>query len=268
MKKRTIILFLLIIVLVVGCGLGIYAYQKNVLTTDTVLAYLERQKNIFLSEEQWSTWKYDEETERISTVHLGYEPALEQIITSIPQAAAVQQVNTIPELDPPFVYIGDQMRGNNEKLYYSQGRHILEITLNDRDSLLLLLTLTENGRVYPRVREAYGEGVIRQIQSEINYGDKDIVEFVNGNFFHLSIRTQETAEVLFHCIRNCKHISDITHKMLKPMNTPITAGNGGGDVNWFATTYQETGQQIFFSFEDEDAQALYEYIMSLQPTEG
>ncbi len=258
-------MLILILVLIVGCGISIYVHNKNVPTKDTVISYLERQRDAFLNDDLSDMQEYDEKIEKMIAVHVGYGVTLDQIMLYVARAEAVQQVKAIPGLERPFVFIGDRIRGNNEKLYYSKSGHILEITLNDMDRLMLLLQVTRNGQAYPRVRKAYSEGIISQIQSEINYGDKDIVKIANGEFSYLSIRTQETAEMLYRCIRNCKYIEDATYDSCKPLCPRIEVSeNCYGDLHWLYVNYQKTGQTIHFCFEDEDAQALYKYIMLLQ----
>ena len=60
--------------------------------------------------------------------------------------------------------------------------------------------------MYPEVKEAFSEGVIRQLQKEIVFEDQDVLTFSNGYPESIDIKTPETAEMLFACIRNCVHI--------------------------------------------------------------
>lgn len=71
--------------------------------------------------------------------------------------------------------------------------------------------------MYPEVKEAFSEGVIRQLQNEIVFGDQDVVTFSNGYLEAIDIKTPETAEMLFTCIRNCVQITDLADANLKPM---------------------------------------------------
>lgn len=113
-------------------------------------------------------------------------------------------------------------------------------------------------------KEAFAEGVIRQLQEEIVFGDQDVVTFNNGYLEAIDIKTHETAEMLFACIRNCVQITDLTGVNLKPMELPIEInGRGTGTFQNFYATYQETGQFIGISFSPEDSQSFYDYVMAL-----
>ncbi len=190
---------------------------------------------------------------------------VDRVISWIKKATQVRRVKTIPELAYPHVYVGDQMIGNHEQLYYFKGRKILEFSLGGTDSLGFLLYLCGGvGATYPEVREAFSEGVIRQLQEEIVFGDQDVVTFSNGYLESIDIKTPETAEMLFACIRNCVHITDLTDVCLKAERLPIQInGQGQGTFDHFYATYQETGQFISISFSPEDSKRFYDYVMAL-----
>ncbi len=262
MKKRILTLILLIVFLLAGAG--VYLCVKNAPGEEeymaAALAYLEEQKAVLSGTERISV-KIDPQTD-IS----GYD--IDKVISWIKRAAQVRRVKMIPELAYPHVYVGDQMTGNNEKLYYTQDRKIFEFSLGETDSLGFLLYLCGGvglGETYPEAREAFSEGVIRQLQEEIVFGDQDVVAFVNGYLDFIDIKTPETAEMLFSCIRNCVHITDLTDVCLFPAELPIQInGQGHGTFNYFHATYQETGQFIEISFSPEDSKKFYDYVMSLQ----
>ena len=162
------------------------------------------------------------------------------------------------------MYVGDKISGNNEKLYYSADKKILEFTLSETDSLAFLLYLTGSGSLYPEIKEFFIEGVIRQLQNEINFGDADILKFSNGHLESIDIKTQDTAEVLFQCIRNCVQINDLTDVNVEPMALPIEInGQGIGTFVMFFVTYKETGQFICIGFSQEDSERFYDYVMAL-----
>ena len=119
--------------------------------------------------------------------------------------------------------------------------------------------------MYPEVKEAFSEGVIRQLQNEIVFGDQDVLTFSNGYLKSIDIKTPETEEMLFACIRNCVQITDYTDAALVPMALPIKInGEEYGTFDTFFATYQETGQFIGISFSKEDSENFYNYVMSLQ----
>ncbi len=142
----------------------------------------------------------------------------------------------------------------------------LAYSLSETDSQGLLLYLSRGtGAMYPEVREAFSEGVIRQLQNEIVFGDQDVVTFRNDHLEAIDIKTPETAEMLFACIRNCVQITDLTDADIEPMALPIEInGRGCGTFDTFFAIYQETGQFIGISFSPEDSESFYKYVMALQ----
>ncbi len=264
MKK---VLVPILLVFVLATGIGVPAYQKNVTGEKeyvaTAIAYLEDQKRALYGTETVPI-DIDSETGRFIRIYADNPNTIDRIIKYIMNATEVRRVKEIPELAYPLVFVGDKISGNNEKLYYSEGNKILEFSLNETDSLAFLLYLTGNGALYPEVKESFAEGVIRQIQNELNFGDKDILTFSNGYLESIDIKTQETAEVLFQCIRNCVQINDLTDVNLEPMALPIVVnGRGMGTFNMFFATYQETGQFICISFTPEDSERFQDHVMAL-----
>ena len=264
MKK---VLVPILLVFVLATGIGVPAYQKNVTGEKeyvaTAIAYLEDQKRALYGTETVPI-DIDSETGRFIRIYEDNPNTIDRIIKYIMNATEVRRVKEIPELAYPLVFVGDKISGNNEKLYYSEGNKILEFSLNETDSLAFLLYLTGNGALYPEVKESFAEGVIRQIQNELNFGDKDILTFSNGYLESIDIKTQETAEVLFQCIRNCVQINDLTDVNLEPMALPIVVnGRGMGTFNMFFATYQETGQFICISFTPEDSERFQDHVMAL-----
>lgn len=267
MKIRRLALILLIVVLSVG--VGVYICLRNAPDGEEymakALAYLEDQKAVLYGAETIPI-KLDPQTDRVIEVQVDHPDAVDGIISWIKKAVQVRRVKTIPELAYPHVQVGDKLTGNNEKLYYSDGGKIFEFSLNETDSLGFLLYLSGGiGAPYPEVRGAFTEGVIRQLRNEIVFENQDDVTFHNGQLEAIDIKTPETAEMLFMCIRNCAQITDLTDVALKPMELPIKInGEGCGTFDVFFVTYQETGQFIGISFSPKDSENLYDYVMSLQ----
>ena len=267
MKIRALALMLLIVFFFVG--VGVYIYLKNVPGEDeymaAALAYLEEQKAALYGAETIPK-EVDPQTNRVIGIHVDSPYTVDKVISWITKATQVRRVKTIPELAYPHVYVGDKMTGNNEKLYYSEGSKILEFSLSRTDSLGFLLYLCGgSGAMYPEVKEAFSEGVIRQLQNEIVLGNQDVVTFSNDHLETIDIKTQETVEMLFSCIRNCVQITDLTDANLTPMALPIEInGRESGTFDMFFATYQETGQFICISFSPEDSESFYKYVMALQ----
>ena len=267
MKIRRWALILLIVFL--SAGVGAYIYLKNVSSEEeymaAVLAYLEEQKAALYEAERIPI-EIDLQTDRVICVHVDHPDTVDKVISWITKATQVRRVKNIPELAYPHVYVGDMMIGNNEKLYYSEGSKILEFSLSETDSLGFLLYLSggKGASMYPEVKEAFSEGVIRQLQNEIVFGDHDVVTLNNGYLEAIDIKTPETAEMLFTCIRNCVQITDLTDANLKTMQLPIEInGRGCGTFESFYVTYQETGQFIEISFSPEDSQSFHDHVMAL-----
>ena len=267
MKIRSLALILLIVFL--SAGVGVYIYLKNAPGEEeymaAVLAYLEEQKAALYEAERIPI-ELDPQTDRVICVHVDHPGTVDKVISWITKATQVQRVKAIPEFAYPHVYVGDKMIGNNEKLYYSEGSKILEFSLSETDSLGFLLYLSggKGASMYPEVKEAFSEGVIRQLQNDIVFGDQDVVTLNNGYLEAIDIKTPETAAMLFTCIRNCVHITDLTDVCLAPMALPIEInGRGCGTFDTFFATYQETGQFIQISFSPEDSERFYDYVMSL-----
>lgn len=267
MKIRRLALILLIVFL--SAGVGVYICLKNAPSEeeymDAALAYLEEQKAVLYKAERIPI-ELDPQTNRVIRVHVDHPDTVDKVISWISNAIQVRRVKTIPELAYPHVYVGDKMFGNNEKLYYSKGSKILEFSLNETDSLGFLLYLTGGiGAMYPEVKQAFSEGVIRQLQNEIVFGEQDVLTCSNGYLESIDIKTPETVEMLFACIRNCVQITDLTDANLTPMALPIEInGRERGTFDMFFATYQETGQFICISFSPEDSESFYKYVMAIQ----
>ena len=268
MKTRIWALILMIVFLT--AGVGVYICLKNAPGEEeymaAALAYLEEQKAVLYEAERLPI-EFDPQTDRVIGIHVDLPDTVDKVISWITKATQVQRVKNIPELAYPHVYVGDKIIGNNEKIYYSEGRKILEFSLSETDSLGFLLYLSggKGAPMYPEVKEAFTEGVIRQLQNEIVFGDQDVVTLNNGYLEAIDIKTPETAEMLFTCIRNCVQITDLTDTALKTMQRPIEInGRGCGTFTNFYVTYQKTGQFIEISFSPEDSQSFYDYVMALQ----
>lgn len=154
-------------------------------------------------------------------------------------------------------------------MYYSEGDKVFESLLGEKGIPAFQLYPTGSRSLHLEDKESFTEGVIRQLQNEINFDDQDVLTFNKGNLESIDIKTQETAEVLFHCIRNCIRITDLTDVSLEPMALPILVnGRGAGTFEMFFATYQETGQFICISFAPEDSARFQDYVMELQKRYG
>lgn len=109
------------------------------------------------------------------------------------------------------------------------------------------------------------EWVIDHLKSEIAFEDNDILTFSNGRLYSIDIKSKETAEMLFQCIRNCRSTTDLTGAALEPEHLPILInGKEIGRFERIYSEYPETGQFFYFTFTEEDSKALYEYVMALE----
>ena len=109
------------------------------------------------------------------------------------------------------------------------------------------------------------EWVIATLKSEITFESNDVLTFYNGHLDTIEIKSEETAEMLFHCIRNCRSITDLTGVPLEPEHLPILInGKEIGGFEHIYSEYPETGQFFSFNFTEEDSTAFYEYVMALK----
>ena len=109
------------------------------------------------------------------------------------------------------------------------------------------------------------EWVIATLKSEITFESNDVLTFYNGHLDTIEIKSEETAEMLFHCIRNCRSITDLTGVPLEPEHLQILInGKEIGGFYRIYSEYPETGQFFSFNFTEEDSTAFYEYVMALK----
>ena len=132
MKIKTLVPILLGFVL--AAGIGVYAYQKNAPGKEeymaAAIAYLEEQKTA-LDGAETIPMDIDWATGRVIRIHADSPYTIDRIISYLTNVTEVCRVEDIPELAYPLVYVGDKISGNNEKLYYSADKKILEFTLRN-----------------------------------------------------------------------------------------------------------------------------------------
>ena len=113
MKSRRLDLILLIVFL--SAGVGIYIYLKNVPSGEeyvaAALAYLEEQKTALYGAETIPI-EIDPQTDRVIGIHVDSPYTVDKAISWITKAMKVQRVKAIPEFAYPHVYVGDKMIGN------------------------------------------------------------------------------------------------------------------------------------------------------------
>ena len=240
------------------------AYAVKEIRLNMAISYLEKQKKSADTEQVPLPVKdFDG---RYIQKHICDAWDIDMIISWLENVSEVRVVEDIPELDYPHVYVGDKMSGNNEKLYYSKENKIFEFTLNETDSKVFLLYITQYGTPYPEVKEWLTEGVILQLQDEIDFGDKDILTFAeNGEVASIEIKTPETAEVFFKCIRECTHICDLTGVQFSTSPPPRVIIKGTyADFGCIYLTYKVTGRYYCISYSDENEEYFYNYVMGLK----
>lgn len=130
--------------------------------------------------------------------------------------------------------------------------------------LALFLYLNGYGLNYPVVRTVLEERAIQELENEIVFGEKDILTYIDGYLISIDIKTQNTAAVLYQCIRNSIEVTDLSDVNLAPAHLPIQInGQGKGDFEVYYTTDIKTGRFIAFYFAEEDSKNFYEYVMAL-----
>lgn len=116
------------------------------------------------------------------------------------------------------------------------------------------------------VKKVFTDGVVRQLRREIDFGDKDILTFAeNGEVASIEIKTPETAEVFFKCIRECTHICDLTGVQFSTSPPPRVIIKGTyADFGCIYLTYKVTGRYYCISYSDENEEYFYNYVMGLK----
>lgn len=136
------------------------------------------------------------------------------------------------------------------------------------EGLITVETLDHYGIGYfaePKDSAQFTERIIRALQSEIVFAEEDVLTFHNGVLESIDIKSEETAEMLFQCIRNCRDIADMTGAALAPMALPIQInGRGVGTFDCIYTNEPETGRFYCVVFSEEDAAAFRTYVMELE----
>lgn len=267
MKHRVLLPFFLVAVLILCFGVSVHQHRAFSEHDERLKArsYLE-QLEASLEDAETVPMEMDEQTGRVIGVHADSPSMVKRVNAYLANAAEVRRVKSIPVLAYPLVYLGDRMTGNNQALYYSDNGTITEFSLDETDQLAFLLYLSGTGTMYPEVKAAFPEGVIRQLRDQIVFGDQDVITYKDGNWASIDIKTPETVQMLFHCIQHCVQISDLTDADLEPMALPIEInGQGTGTFETFFVTYEETGQFLSIAFSPEDAQCFRNYATTLQP---
>lgn len=137
-----------------------------------------------------------------------------------------------------------------------------------KEGLITVETLDRYGIGYfaaPKDYAAFAERIIGALESEIVFAEEDVLTFFNGVLESIDIKAEETAEMLFQCIRNCRDIADMTGAALAPMALPIQInGQGIGTFDCIYTEEPETGRLFCVVFSEEDAAAFRAYVMELE----
>lgn len=128
----------------------------------------------------------------------------------------------------------------------------------------LILHIPTSGEPLGLTKAIYTKIAISQVEKEIDFAAEDIVGFDGGVFSTIEIKSHESAEVIFGCIRNASYIMDLTNASLSPENIPLlVSGSCSGGFTHVYITLPLTHRLICFQFTDEDSQMLCEYVMSV-----
>lgn len=128
----------------------------------------------------------------------------------------------------------------------------------------LILHIPSSGEASALTKAVYADIAISQIEKEIDFTGVDIVSFDNGVLSTIEIKSHESAEVIFGCIRNAAYIMDLTHASLSPEDIPLLVSDScSGSFTHIYITLPLTHRLIAFYFTEADSQTLSEYVMSL-----
>lgn len=206
---------------------------------------------------------------RVVSMHVNSNPNIDLLISCVEQAGKVRRVDAIPELSPPRVRCGDNLRGNWERLYYTNpaSQHITEFTLTEADSMTLALCLVPYGPTSPEILGLYVSELTEYLQSRMPEEGEDQFEVSeNGYLESVNIRTQETLGRYLDCVRNSVHIEDTTDRGcgIRVMTPYVrVAGRDTCDCEHVAYTSPTTGRPIAFTIDREDTVAFAGYLADL-----
>lgn len=131
-------------------------------------------------------------------------------------------------------------------------------------SIAVILHIPSSGEPSELTRSIYVNIAISQLEKEIDFTEEDIVTFENGVFNTIEIKSHESAEVLYSCIRNSSYIMDLTHACLAPENiTLLVSDSCSGGFTHIYLTLPVVHRFICFQFTEEDSEMLYEYVMAI-----
>lgn len=127
-----------------------------------------------------------------------------------------------------------------------------------------ILYIPVSGEPLGLTRAIYADIAISQVEKEIDFTGKDIVSFDDGVFSTIEIKSHESAEVIYGCIRNASYIMDLTHASLLPENIPLLVSDScSGGFTHVYITLPLTRRFIAFYFTEADSAVLSDYVMSL-----
>lgn len=191
---------------------------------------------------------------------------IDLLISCVQQAREVRRVPVIPELSPPRVSCGENLRGNWERLYYTDpiSRGITEFTLARADSMALGLSLVPYGPVYPEILDLYVSELADYLQSRMpEEGEDQFKVDGDGYLESVNIRTQETLDRYLDCVRNCLSVQDRTNVDCGIYALPPSVRVAGRDTcncEYVTYTSPSTGRYIAFCLRREDSQAFVDYL--------
>lgn len=206
---------------------------------------------------------------RVISMQINSNSNIDLLISCVEQAGEVRRVEAIPELSPPRVRCGDRLRGNWERLYFTDpaSRHITEFTLTRADSMTLALCLVPYGPIYPEILELYVSELTDYLQSRMPEKGEDQFEVDERGYLEsVNIRTQETLDKYLDCVQNCSFVQDRTDVDCGIYAMPPyvrIAGRDTCDCEHVTYTSPTTGRPIAFTIDREDTMAFAEYLADL-----
>ena len=272
MKRKQIIWAALVLAVLLTIPLLNLFMQREEHFTSDALAYLQSQKFDQFAQDAWpeqiNPFKSNS-SGYVTDIELNANESIDLLISLVETASQAQRVDTVPDLNPPRVTCGDRFAGSCEKLYYiyPNSRKIVEFTLDRTASMTLALYAAPYGFPYPEVRDYYKSELEDYLQDLLPEDGEDWIEVTDGGYPDaLDIRTQETLDRYLDCVRNCSSIQDETDNLCGPWAIPPRIQVGGEDMCNYECAYYispSTGRPIIFYFQEEDSQALREYIETL-----
>lgn len=199
---------------------------------------------------------------QVTCMEINSNAGLELLAGLIGRAEGTRRVDAVPRLSYPRLRCGEYLRGNWEKLYYTdpRSRRITEFTLGRADAMALAVRLVPFGRNYPEIQEYFAGELAEQLYPLLPEEGADVFRRDENGFLEsVEIRERETLDRYLACVRNSACLSDMRDWDCGPWLLSPTVQVGEetvGNCEFVTFTSPSTGIPLYIGFEWKEGQAL------------